>query len=147
MAYFIFLNLDNVEGSLSRIAETENDLNNLNIIKSDYKIIEDTQENFNEVKLGKKNAIKFNDNLITYIDKTVIFKDKESLKNYIEGFKRDIISFKDSNLNNPSFNLWNNYYDQLNSLNLDNITYPLNKSLEQYFNDIGQPSLSPLQLP
>jgi len=147
MAYFIFLNLDNVEGSLSRIAETENDLNNLNIIKSDYKIIEDTQENFNEVKLSTKNAIKFNNNLITYINKTVIFKDKESLKNYIEGFKRDIISFKDSNLNNPSFNLWNNYYDQLNSLNLDNITYPLNKSLEQYFNDIGQPSLSPLQLP
>jgi hypothetical protein len=147
MAYFIFLNLDNVEGSLSRIAETENDLNNLNIIKSDYKIIEDTQENFNEVKLGKKNAIKFNDNLITYIDKTVIFKDKESLKNYIEGFKRDIICFKDSNLNNPSFNLWNNYYKQLNLLNLDNITYPLNKSLEQYFNDIEQPSLNPLQLP
>jgi hypothetical protein len=36
---------------------------------------------------------------------------------------------------------------QLNNLNLDSITYPLNKSLEQYFNDLGQPSLNPLQIP
>ena len=62
MAYFIFLNLDNVEGTLYKIAETENDLNNLNIIKSDYKIIEDTQENFDAVKFSTKNAIKFNNN-------------------------------------------------------------------------------------
>jgi hypothetical protein len=36
---------------------------------------------------------------------------------------------------------------QLNNLNLDSITYPLNKSLEQYFSDLGQTSLNPLQIP
>jgi hypothetical protein len=147
MAYFIFLNLDNVEGTLYKIAETENDLNNLNIIKSDYKIIEDTQENFDAVKFSTKNAIKFNNNLIIYINKTVKYNDKESLKEYVESVKRSITFFKDNNLNNSSFNLWNNYYNQLNSLNLDSITFPLNKSLEQYFNDLGQISLNPLQLP
>jgi hypothetical protein len=40
-----------------------------------------------------------------------------------------------------------NYYTQLNNLNLDNITYPLNKSLEQYLSDLGQPSYNILQLP
>ena len=149
MAYFIFLNQDDIEGTLHKIAETENDLNNLNIIKSDYKIIEDTQENFDAIKLGTKDAIKFNNNLIIYINKTVKYNDKESLKEYVEGVKKSITSFKDNNLNNPSFNLWNNYYNQLNSLNLNSnsISYPLNKSLEQYLNDLGQTSLNPLQLP
>jgi hypothetical protein len=45
------------------------------------------------------------------------------------------------------YDMWNNYYNQLNTLNLDNITFPFNQSLEQYFNNLGQPSLSPLQLP
>jgi hypothetical protein len=147
MAYFIFLNLDNVGGTLYKIAETENDLNNLNIIKSDYKIIEDTQENFDAVKFSTKEAIKFNNNLIIYINKTVVYNNKELLKNYVENFKKSITLFKDNNLNNPSFNLWNNYYNQLNSLNLNSISYPLNKSLEQYLSDLGQPFLSPLQLP
>ena len=67
MAYFIFLkNLDNIEGTLSRIAETENDLNNLNIIKDDYKIIEESQENFDLVKFSKKSANKYNGNTIIF---------------------------------------------------------------------------------
>jgi hypothetical protein len=147
MAYFIFLNQDNIDGTLHKIAETENDLNNLNIIKSDYKIIEDTQENFDAVKFGTKDAIKFNNNLITYINKTVKYNNKELLKEYVECIKKGITAFKDNNLNKPSFNLWNNYYNQLNSLNLNSISYPLNKSLEQYLSDLGQTSLSPLQLP
>jgi hypothetical protein len=57
MAYFIFVNVNNVEGTLYRMVETQNDLNNLNIIKDDYKIIEDTQENFNAVKFGIKEII------------------------------------------------------------------------------------------
>ena len=55
MAYFVFnKNSENLSGVLYRIAENEFDLNNLNIIKSDYKIIEDSQDNFNAVKLNNK---------------------------------------------------------------------------------------------
>jgi hypothetical protein len=45
------------------------------------------------------------------------------------------------------YSKWKNYYDQLSSLDLNTIQYPLNKSLEQYFKDLGQPSLNILQLP
>jgi hypothetical protein len=147
MAYFIFLNQNNVEGTLYKIAETENDLNSLNIIKSDYKIIEDTQENFNAVKLGTKEAIKFNNNAINYVNLQIKYNEKKVLKEYIENYKIKIQQFKENNINNSSFNIWNNYYNQLNNLNLDNITYPLNKSLEQYFNDLNQTSFNILQLP
>jgi hypothetical protein len=148
MAYFVFgKDLEDISNSIYRITENQNDLNNLNIIKSDYKIIEDSQSNFNLVKLRNKFPEKYNNNTITYIEKNIVFKDKSELQSYIEIFKNQIKEFTDNNPNHPLFSLWNNYYTQLNNLNLDNITYPLNKSLEQYFSDLGQTSLNPLQLP
>ena len=148
MAYFVFLkNFDNITGSLYRIAENQFDLNNLNINPSDYKIIEDSETNFNFVKFGNKIIDKYNNNEITYIDTNIIFEKKDNLQFYVNELKKTIKLFLDNNINHSSFNVWNAYYNQLNSLNLDSITYPLNKSLEQYFNDLGQPSYSILQIP
>jgi len=148
MAYFVFFkNFDNIEGSLYRIAENQSDLNNLGITQSDYKIIEDSQNNFNFVKFGNKFITKYSNNEITYIDTNTIFKNKNNLQFYVNNLKNTIKLFLENNTNHSSFNVWNTYYNQLNSLDLDSITYPLNKSLEQYFNDLEQPSYSILQLP
>lgn len=148
MAYFIFQkNLDNIQATLCKIAENESDLNNLNIIQSDYKIIEDSQSNFNSVKFRNKFIDKYNNNNITYVDEIILFGKKNDLQNYINNIKQSVKQFTDNNPNHPLFNRWNDYYAQLSNLNLDSITYPLNKSLEQYFNDLGQPSLNILQLP
>jgi hypothetical protein len=148
MSYFIFgENLDNVSGTLYKIAENQSDFNNLNITPSVYKVVEDSEFNFNLVKLGSKIADKYNNNTITYIDVTISFYNKNELQNYVNNFKKEIKRFTDNNPNHPLFNRWNDYYNQLNSLNLNTITYPLNKSLEQYFNDLGQPLYNILQIP
>ena len=148
MAYFIFTkNSDNIEGTIYKIAENEFDLNNLNINKNDYKIIEDSQFNFTLIKYGNKVPIKYENSTIIYVDYTFLFINKEKLKIYVDNLKKQIKQFIEYNPNHSLFTLWNNYYNQLDSLNLDNITYPLNKSLEQYFSDLGQPSLNILQLP
>ena len=148
MAYFIFSkNASNIDATLYRIAENQSDLNNLNINKLDYHIIEDFQFNFNLIKLGNKVVYKYNNNTITYLDQTFLFKNKNYLQNYVDNFKQQIKQFTDNNPNHPLFSLRNNYYNQLNNLNLDSITYPLNKSLEQYFDDLGQPSFHILQIP
>jgi hypothetical protein len=147
MAFFILNRLEVSEGGIYRIAENNTDLNNLNIIKSDYKIIEDTQENFQAVKFRTKYPMTHNNVSISYEDLNISFYSERELKNYIENTKYHIDFFLNANLNHPSYNLWKNYKNQINNLNLSNITYPLNKSLEQYFNDLGQPSLNPLQLP
>jgi hypothetical protein len=148
MSFFIFSkDLDNISNTIYRIAENQSDLNNLNIIQSDYKVIEDSESNFNLVKFGNKVVDKYNNDIITYIDQSVLFTNKEILQNYITNYKVQIKQFTNNNPTHPLLNLWNNYYNQLNNLNLDNINYPLDKSLEQYFNDLGQPSLNPLQLP
>jgi len=148
MAYFIFLkDLDNIYGTISRIAENESDLNNLNIIKTDYKIIENSQTNFDLVKYGTKYPSKYNNDNIIFEDAISIFNTKKELQDSINFFKQQIKQFLDNNPNHSLFNRWNDYYNQLNNLNLNNITYPLNISLEQYLKDQGQTSLSTLQLP
>ena len=148
MSYFIFLkNSEGIENTIYRIAENENDLNNLNIIQSSYEIIEDSQSNFNLVKLNDKFPKKYNNNIITYIDQTVSFLGKQELQIYLDNFKNQIKQFTDNNINHPLFSRWNNYLNQLNNFNLDNINYPLNMSLEKYLEQVGQTSLNPLQIP
>jgi hypothetical protein len=148
MAYFIFLkNLENIDGTLYKIAENLNDLNNLKIIEDNYKIIEDNQSNFNNVKYKTKEILKYNNNTIEYIDSVWSFSSKNELLKYINNLKNVIKPFIDNYPSSPVFNIWNSYYNQLNSLDLNSITYPLNKSLEQHFNDLGQPTLNILQLP
>lgn len=152
MAYFIFnKNSENIENTLYKIAENQNDLTNLNINQFDYKIIEDSQSNFDLTKYGNIYPIKYVGNTITFFNmgerSEIKFDSKQTLQNYLNNFKNIIKQFTDNNPNHPLLDRWNNYYSQLSSLNLDNITFPLTKSLEKYFNDLGQSSLSPLQLP
>ena len=145
MFYFIFLkNADNLEGTFYKFCQN---LNDLNIIQSDYKIIQDSEENFNAVKYRTKKILKYNNDTIIFDNDSKIYENKEQLEKEILSFKNNIKLFLDNNVNHLLYNLWNDYYNQLSSLNLDSITYPLNKSLEQYLNDLGQPSYSILQLP
>jgi len=147
MSYFIFnKNLNNIDGSIYKIASNQSDLNNLNLNLSDYKIIEESQENFNEVQLNNKSPIKYYNETITYTSFKTFF-DKNGLQQYINILKNQIQNFLNNNTNHPLFNQWKNYLNQLNNFNLDTITYPLNKSLEEYFKDLNQPYFNILQLP
>jgi len=161
MSYFIFTkDSDNIENTLYKVAENQSDLNNININQSEYKIIEDSQSNFEAFKYGTKRIIKYNNNIITYedisiipaadrLDKNgnIIKSSREQLNEIISSYKGSIKEFLKNNSNHPLFDRWNNYYNQLNSLNLDSIIYPYTKTLEQYFKDLGQPSYNILQLP
>ena len=148
MSYFIFQNnSDNIYGTLYRIAENQSDLNNLNITQSLYKIIESSQENFNDVKLGKKDALKYQGENIIFSNANIYSTTKEKLFSVLNKKKLIIEQFLNNNNNHPLFNSWQNYYNQLNNLDLNTITYPFNKSIEQYFDDLGQLSYNILQLP
>ena len=147
MAYLVCQkNCDNLQGTLHKIAEDDNNLNYFNINKTTYKIINISLSDFNDIRLNKKNFVKYNSDEVFYENNQFEFL-KETLNDYIKNVQKSIKDFLDNNPNHQLFNLWNNYYNQLNNLDLNSITYPLNKSLEQYFNDLGQTALNPLQIP
>lgn len=149
MPYFVFnKNQEDIQGTFYRMAENESDLNNLNIKSFDYKIIQDSIENFNDVKFEIKFPLSYNiNNVINYIDSEPLIIKKENLEKTVNNLKQQINLFLKNNPTHPLFDRWNNYYNQLNSLDLETINYPLTMSLEQYFNNLGQPSYSILQLP
>lgn len=148
MAYFVFQkDSDNLEGTLCKIAENQSDLDLLNINKSDYKIIEDSFSNFSDVKLNKKIAVSYNNNVITYNNLNTVFQNYIELQSNIDNQIKSIEQFLNNNSNHSQYSIWNNYKNQLKSLKVKNIQYPLNKSLEQYLNDSGQTFLNTLQLP
>jgi mRNA-degrading endonuclease YafQ of YafQ-DinJ toxin-antitoxin module len=149
MPYFIFnKNQEDISGTFYRMAENESDLNNLNIEITNYNIIQESLENFNNVKFQIKFPISYNiSNVINYENLNPLFTRKENLEKIVNNLKQQINLFLKNNQNHPLFDRWNSYYNQLNSLDLETINYPLTMSLEQYFNNLGQPSYSVLQLP
>lgn len=151
MAYFLFeKNLEDIEGSIYRIAETSVDLNNLLINKNDYKIIEDNEVNFDNIKLNLLRIVKYNGNQITYVEydpQSLGFWRLPYLQKTVEEYKKQIKAFTDINPNHPSFNQWNNYYNQINSLNYNDFTFPTTYNLEQYFKNNNKPYFSLLQIP
>ena len=150
MAYFIFLkNSDNIEGTLVRIAENEIDLDNLNLNtdKGVYKIIEVSNDIFNKVKLDIQTVVGYNGDTVKYTTSQYLYVDSTEIKKHIDNYKSCIKNFIKNNPNHIKLNQWNNYYLQLENFDVESINYPLTSSLEKYFNDSNQTSLSLLQLP
>ena len=140
MAYAIF-NKD----SIYAIADNENYLNNLNIIKSDYNILSISDENFNFVRLNQK-FISLVNGSITYENIENSFS-KDSLTLYINQFTNKIKLFLNSNPNHLFFQLWKDYQTLLKNFDINSVQYPLNKSLEEYLEENGSVALNPLQVP
>jgi len=152
MAYYVFQkNSDNIEGTIYRVAENQSDYNKLNILPELYKVIEDTQTDFDSIKTELKFPIKYNGDIITFINIDPIPKieDENFLKQYIFNFTSSIDHFLNSNSSHPLYQRLKDYLQQLNQLkNISNtLTYPINKSVQQYFKDNSQPYFNPLQLP
>jgi mRNA-degrading endonuclease YafQ of YafQ-DinJ toxin-antitoxin module len=70
----------------------------------------------------KQNYFKYSNNTINIIDVSTSFTQKKDLEFSVEILKKQIIQFTNNNKDHSLFNLWNNYYNQLNSLNLDDIS-------------------------
>ena len=80
MAYIICLkNFDNIQGTLCKIAENQFDLDNLNIKQDQYKIIEISKQDFNDIKFGRKIFDFYNGDNISYI---VDLKESIHLKEF-----------------------------------------------------------------
>jgi hypothetical protein len=147
MAFLVF-NKNNGSnfGSLYNIAENENDLNLLNIIKEDYTIASISPEDFFEIKLNIKSAVRYENDSPIYENLTHSYS-KEDLLFHLKILKNKINVFLENNKNHPLFNNWNNYLNQLNSFDVNSIAFPLTKSFEKHLFDSNQTVYNILQVP
>lgn len=147
MAFYIFIkDSEGLTGSVVKTVENINDLNTLNINKNDYHVLEDNVQDFDQIKLNIKFPVKYIQNNVIFEENIVNF-DRLNLKRKIEDDCALIKNFLKSNENHTQFQKWNSYFNQLNNFNLDNITYPLTITLEQYFKNNNQQYFNILQLP
>jgi hypothetical protein len=151
MAFLIFKNnQSNIENTLIRIAEDQQELNAILSTVNDYKLIEITQEKFNDVKINKSPVIKYVDNDVIYNQNQPSsghFRNSKDLKIILDPIKNNIQFFLDSNKNSLLFDKWNNYLNFLNNLNLESLNYPIESSFEEYLSKNNIFFLNPLQLP
>jgi hypothetical protein len=100
-----------------------------------------------KIRTTRQDLIKFNKcrNVATSEARDLL-KTDSLLSNECE-YIYSLTLFTKNNPNHPYFTLFNNYLNQVKNFNLDDLTFPLRISLEQYFQNLGQPSFNPLQIP
>jgi len=146
MAFAITLN-----GGVFKIASNETEKNDINIFFPPAIAHSISDDQFNKIK-NNTAGLRFVDNAITVVeyDDSQIFPDENSLKRYIENVKFLINDFLEPSCGNETKSLHNiiqSYSNTLESFDYSSITYPLNKSWEQYCEENSIAYVHPLQIP
>jgi len=107
-----------------------------------------TNEDFNSVRLNQK-YLSMSDGVLNTADMEYNFQNEEELKHYIDCVIKDLNNFLDidSNSSNPMFNGLQTYRTFLNQFDVSTITFPYEKSWEEYCNDNSITFFHPLQIP
>jgi hypothetical protein len=148
MAFFI---LDSNDGILN-IAANEAEKNNLNVSIPPAISVTVTEDEFNKFKKGESMPT-VNNGSVTFEDVPTdvppSFVNQEALKDELKHIQIKIKQFKNisSNQNKILWNTITTYGDLLDSFDFSSITYPLNKTWEQYCEDNSITYIHPLQIP
>jgi len=153
MAYYVFNNIENLDGTLFRISENLNSLNTIIPInlQNSYKIIQDTSVDFNLVRKNLKIPMRFVNNQIIFIDKDQEheYDSVKIIQTEIDNIKKLIKDFIDNNKQHSLYSIWSNFYNQLSNLNINNITLPTKLTIGEIFSLLspGNTYLNILELP
>jgi hypothetical protein len=153
MSYYVFNNIENLNGTLYKVAENLNDLNV--ILNSDaqqrYKIINNNSVDFNLIRKEIKLPVKFVGNEVIFLDKDLDhqYDTLKMVQDLINITKKPIKDWLDTHNEHVSYVKWNNFYNQLSNINLNSISYPTKLTLGEIFTSINSNSifLNNLELP
>lgn len=124
---------------------TDSDISNY--YTSDLRTIMDLSDSdFESVRLNTK-SIALVDGVLELTDTPNGFADAKNLDQDISSLIKTITIFLDENINNPMYSSLKSYKDFLDSFDTSSITYPYNKSWEQYCNENSITFFHPLQIP
>ena len=145
MAYLIIANDENV----NKIALNDTEKNNLNVCFPPYSTVDISDDDFLKIKKNIATVTVSNNlAIITDIDVSNYSLTETELVYIHGGIKIQLKNFLDQNDSSNSFYTTSqNYYNYLNSFNYSNISFPLNKTWEQYCEDNLITYIHILQIP
>lgn len=143
MAYLIF----NSDNQLSKIAANDLERDSQNLILSDYSVVTVSDADFLKVKTGVVLTSYDGSNVSLTDHSDIIITDENILKSIIQSILNSLEEFFKGNTDNPLYNSLQNYKNTLETFDTSSITYPLNKTWEQYCNENSITFYHPLQIP
>ena len=146
MAFAITLN-----NGVHKIASNETEKNEINIFFPPAVAHTISDDEFNKIKKNTA-VLNFVNNTISVVDFDInqSFADADALKRYHATIKPLINDFLEPSTGNDTKSLHNSiqsYSNTLESFDYSSITYPLNKSWEQYCEENSITYVHPLQIP
>jgi hypothetical protein len=147
MTYIIY---NNINLNFYKIAENDSDLSSLNLPEGQYLAVQASQEDFDAVKLSLKYVLPYNGTSNQLTDQPLLY-NKDQMINFINVFKDRITHFLNHHPQSIVFSRWQNYYNFINSVNVDAIysapKFLSTQTFEQYVQSTGNPFYNILQLP
>jgi hypothetical protein len=126
---------------------TDDNVNNYNISSDMYNIVDISDDDFANVRKELK-TVTYDGTTVSYEDAEHNFPNEASLKTIINSRILQITNFcKSYNENNPYYNGVLAYKEALEGIDTSSISYPYQKSLEQYCEDNSITYYHPLQIP
>ena len=137
----------NINNSVKFIAANENEKNDLNILFPPTVAIDISEADFLKLKKNKAVAT-ISEGTVSFTDISNSFATEEDLKIHLNNLKETAKAFLgSSNDSKILHSTINSYYNTLNSFDTSTITFPLNKSWEEYCEENSITYVHALQIP
>lgn len=144
MAYIIF----NENNELVKIASNASDRDSLHLVLSNLSVTEVSDIDF--LKIKKNMASVSYDGLtvtVTDFNEANIIETQSKLESYLKDIIKYISCYTNTNRNHLMYNEINSYKEYLENFDVNSLTFPLNKSWEEYCSDNSITFYHPLQIP
>jgi len=142
MAYLIF----NSDNNIVKIAASDSDRDSQNLILSDHSVVSVSDVDFLKVKTGVV-ITSYDGTNVNFTDANGSLKDEMFLKSIFQNHLKQLKEFLKGNQKNALYNSLNDYKSTLEDFDTSSITFPLNKTWEQYCNENSITFYHPLQIP
>ena len=134
---------------LSKIAKDDTDKNEQNLSSEIYSSIDISDSNFLKLKKSRATVTIDGDNVTINDVASTTFEDSNALTLEIDSIKYSLKQFLDisSNSSKAIYSVAQTYYNTLDIFDVSTISFPLNKTWEEYCEENSITYIHPLQIP
>jgi hypothetical protein len=134
---------------LSKIAKDDTDKNEQNLSSEIYSSIDISDSDFLKLKKSRATVTIDGDNVTINDVASTTFEDSNALTLEIDSIKYSLKQFLDisSNSSKAIYSVAQTYYNTLDIFDVSTISFPLNKTWEEYCEENSITYIHPLQIP